>query len=144
MWRISSLSLLLLVIGTHCNSYLELPLIRIESEDQHYTHSPIVCKNETTLNQDAEYKEICYEKDISYSIPFINNDQHVAMSVDLTIPISWIKSPDCRIEGSNKQCTRIIETFKEEIKETKRKIAKRFHKKSKGTEVENAIIEGSS
>jgi hypothetical protein len=57
----------------------------------------VSCKNESSINQDAEYKEICYEKDISYVIPFIKDNQHVAIAADFTAPISWIKGPDCKI-----------------------------------------------
>ena len=65
------------------------------------------------------------------------------MSVDLTAPIGWIKSSECKIEGSGKKCTRVIETFAEEIKELKHKVSKKLHKK-KNELSENAIIEGSS
>lgn len=74
----------------------------------------------------------------------MNNNQHVMMSVDLTIPISWIKGPDCVIEGSTNKCDRIIETFAEEVRETKKKISNKLHKKKQEKNVENAIIEGSS
>lgn len=30
------------------------------------------------------------------------------IAADLTIPISWIKGPDCVIEGSTKKCDRIV------------------------------------
>lgn len=66
------------------------------------------------------------------------------MAVDFTAPISWIKSSECKIEGSGKTCSRVEETFVEEVKEVKHKIAKKMHKKKKNELTENAIIEGSS
>lgn len=66
------------------------------------------------------------------------------MAVDLTAPISWIKGPDCKIEGTTQSCKRVFETFSEKVKEVKAKIGKKL-KKNKGKElVEDAIIEGSS
>lgn len=66
------------------------------------------------------------------------------MAVDFTTPISWLKSLDCKIEGTSKKCRRIFETFMEEVKEVKTRIANRLHKKKNKALVEDAIIEGSS
>ena len=66
------------------------------------------------------------------------------MAVDLTAPIGWIKSSECKIEGTDKSCSRIFETFAEEVREVKHKIGKKLHNKKKGELKENAIIEGSA
>lgn len=29
---------------------------------------------------------------------------HVALAADLTAPLSWIKGPDCAIEGTSEKC----------------------------------------
>jgi hypothetical protein len=144
MWRISRPILVICLIYLSQSSYLEFPLIRSKLRSDHYQNEPIVCKNETTLNHDAEYHEVCFEKDISHSIMFMNNEQHVMMAIDLTAPISWIKGPDCKIEGSTHPCKRVFETFVEEVKEVKKKVANKFKKNKGKVLVEDAIIEGSS
>lgn len=69
----------------------------------------------------------------------MNEDKHNMMAVDLTAPISWIKGSDCKIEGTEKRCNRVFETLKEEVKEVKRKLSNKLHKKKK-IAVENSII----
>lgn len=55
MWRISRPIVILLILHLVSSSYLEFPLVRSPNKSQHYKNEPVVCKNETTLNQDAEY-----------------------------------------------------------------------------------------
>jgi hypothetical protein len=65
------------------------------------------------------------------------------MAVDLTIPLGWIKGPECKIEGSSQHCSRVTETLVEKVKETKKKISNKLHKKQDQPK-EDAIIEGAS
>lgn len=76
----------------------------------------------------------------------MKDGEHYGLSADLTAPISWIKGPECKIEGTNQKCKRLIETITEKAKDVKKKLVKKFHKddKKEDAEVENAIIEGSS
>jgi hypothetical protein len=46
----------------------------------------------------------------------MKDDQHLAISADFTAPISWIKGPDCKVEGTKNKCKRIIETVAEKAK----------------------------
>lgn len=96
MWSISKLSILLLILALTSSSYLEFQLIRTPSQGPRGDLDPIACRDEKSI-QDADYKEVCYEKDISYNIPFVRDGQHVAFSADFTAPLSWIKGPDCII-----------------------------------------------
>jgi hypothetical protein len=92
---------------------------------------PISCKSEANLNQDAEYKEICFEKDIAYIMPFQRAGRHLAMAADFTTPISWTKADNCNIDNTNEKCIMIIETFGEKVKDIKKKVVNKFHKDSK-------------
>ena len=69
------------------------------------------------------------------------DQNHYSLSADFTIPLSWIKSKDCKIEGEGKRCHRMFETFVEKVKEGDHK--SKLHKKMEGHN-QNAIIEGSS
>jgi hypothetical protein len=51
------------------------------------------------------------------------------MAADFTTPLSWIKGPDCKIEGTSSKCSHLVETFGEKIKDVKKKVASKFHKK---------------
>jgi hypothetical protein len=65
------------------------------------------------------------------------------MAADFTTPLSWIKGDHCTVEGSSEKCKVIMETFRDKVKEIKKKVVGKFKKEPKGEE-ENAIIEGSS
>jgi hypothetical protein len=144
MWRLTKACLALLLLWAVSGSYLEFPLIRQPAGTASIELEPITCKNETTINQDAEYKEVCYEKDISYLIPFLKDRQHIALAADLTAPLSWIKGPDCEVEGTSQKCKMVTETFSEKVKSVKKKVASRLHKSTQAAQKEDAIIEGSS
>lgn len=105
---------------------------------------PISCKSAAAINKDAEYKEICFEKDIAYIMPFERAGKHIALAADLTTPLSWIKAEGCVIDGTADKCSWIIETFGEKVRDVRKKVTSKFHKKSEEEEKENAIIEGSS
>lgn len=107
MWSISKTSLILLLLTLASSSYLEFQLIRTPAQGAKGDIAPIVCKDEASINQEAEYKEVCYEKDISYNMPFIKENQHVLFAADLTAPLSWIKGPDCIVEGTSQKCKNI-------------------------------------
>lgn len=67
------------------------------------------------------------------------------LAADLTAPLSWLKGPDCVVEGTSQKCKRIGETSLEKVKGAAKKVASKFHKsKDADAEKENAIIEGSS
>jgi hypothetical protein len=135
MWSKSKPLLLSLLLTLALGSYLEFKLLRLPHKSQPFKFEPVTCKNESSINQDAEYKEICYEKDISYVIPFIKDGQQYGMSADFTAPISWIKGPDCKIEGTNTKCKRLIETVTDKVKEIKKKIMNKIHKKGSDSEI---------
>jgi hypothetical protein len=46
-------------------------------------------------------------KDITHSIELYYNDELYMMAMDMTIPISWIKGPECRIANSSHACQRL-------------------------------------
>lgn len=71
--------------------------------------------------------------------------KHVALAADLTAPLSWIKGPDCTVEGSGQKCTLLKETLMDKVKAVKKKVGSKLHKsKEADKEKEDAIIEGSS
>lgn len=122
MWSVSKLLLLLVILTLASSSYLEFQLVRTPSQGPRGDLSPIACRDESAINQDADYKEVCYEKDISYNIPFIRDKEHVAFSADLTAPLSWVKGPDCVIEGTTQKCTNLQNSV---IAKLKKKLKKR-------------------
>jgi hypothetical protein len=65
------------------------------------------------------------------------------MAADFTTPLSWMKGPNCHLEGTSEKCKMIIETLGEKINDIKKKVSSRFHK-ANNAEKEDAIIEGSS
>jgi len=67
-----------------------MPLVRTPAPGSSISFTPVTCHNGTVSNE-ADFKEICYEKDITYSIPFIIHDTHYSLSADFTTPLSWIK-----------------------------------------------------
>lgn len=52
------------------------------------------------------------------------NHESMLVSVDTTIPISWIKGQKCHIEGSSKKCSLVKETLEQKVK-------KMLHKRKK-------------
>jgi hypothetical protein len=40
--------------------------------------------------------ELCYFKDVSHHMQLFIDDSLYYVGVDLTAPISWLKSPDCK------------------------------------------------
>jgi hypothetical protein len=122
-------------------SYLELPLVRTQQQAQAVSEAGTPCSNQTVSNE-ADYREICYEKDITYSIPFIIEQKHYSLAADFTTPLSWIKGRDCKVEGTARRCHRLTETVAEKMREETRR--SKLHKKADHQLQENAIIEGSS
>lgn len=48
------------------------------------------------------------------------------MGLDLTIPISWIKSPKCKINNDTHACKRLEKSVKEEITQKIHQIKKKI------------------
>lgn len=92
------------------------------------------------MEESKNYQEICYEKDMAYSIPMIFNNQVQLLSVDTTAPISWVKGSKCYIEGTTKKCSLLRNNFKDSIE----KLFKKNKSKKKHSKDEYALIEGSS
>lgn len=64
------------------------------------------------------------------------------MAADFTTPLSWLKGQHCTVENSSEKCKIIMETFRDKVKDIKKKVVSKFRKET--PEEENAIIEGSS
>lgn len=92
-----------------------MPLVRTPPQSSYEHFTPIKC-HPPVNNSDAEYTEICYEKDITYSIPFIKDGLHYSLSADFTTPISWIKAKGCKVESTHEKCHRVTETIAEQVK----------------------------
>lgn len=57
---------------------------------------------------EGEYLELCYDKDITYSLKFQIDERMYYISIDLTTPISWIKDMAmCQIMGLGKRCNMV-------------------------------------
>ena len=41
-------------------------------------------------------------------MPFVKEKQHILLAADLTAPLSWIKGPDCVVEGTTQKCKNIL------------------------------------
>lgn len=95
-----------LTIGFTSASYLEMPLVRRPDRSTKFNFTSIKCHS-LNFTDDNEYKEICFQKDISYSIPFIKDNSHYSLAADFTIPLSWIKGKQCQIESTAKKCNRV-------------------------------------
>ena len=70
------------------------------------------------------------------------------LALDLTSPISWIKSDTCKIAGTNQKCQLFKQTLNQKLKRVlKHKInqlIKKLKMKIVDDEKDNAIIEGSN
>ena len=72
-------------------------------------------------NKDGvEYDELCYFKDISYSIELFQNNKLHHIAIDLTSPYSWLKSDQCTVVETGTKCT-LIEEGKNKKSSKKRK-----------------------
>jgi hypothetical protein len=75
---------------------------------------------------------VCYLKDITHSIELYHHDELYLMAMDLTIPMSWIKGPECRLLNSSHACKRLEKSVREEIhnklRTVKNKIREHFKK----------------
>ncbi len=49
------------------------------------------------------FPELCYFKDVNYHMQLFIDESLYYVAVDLTAPLSWLKSPDCR--SGAKGCT---------------------------------------
>ena len=104
----SKVGLILLIVLVSSSTYLEMQMVRIPSAQRKQQIQSINCKDEKDLEEDAQYREVCYEKDIAYAIRFRNEEGHLAMAADFTTPLSWVKGADCKIEGSSDKCTHLV------------------------------------
>lgn len=95
---------MVLMVGLACSSYLEFQLMRLPGVPPSGKREPIHCKDEKELKQDADYQEVCYEKDIAHVIPMVKNNETAMIAADFSTPISWLKGPDCVIDKTNKPC----------------------------------------
>ena len=100
------LLLFFLLLSLATCSYLEMQLIRSPQQSESVSLSPVQC-NRLSVNNEADFKELCYEKDITYSIPFIIEGTHYSLAADFTTPISWIKGKSCKIQSTGKRCQRL-------------------------------------
>jgi len=107
MWRISKPLLITLLLAVAYTRYLEMGLVRRAPTKEKAKLDAIQCTPADKINQDADYKEICYEKDIAYTIPFVHNGSITYLAADFTTPISWLKGPDCVVEGTKHLCSPI-------------------------------------
>lgn len=92
---------------------------------------------------EREYKEICFQKDLAYSIPFINDNKHFALAADFTTPLSWIKGTQCQVDGIAQKCHRITETIAERFRDSQKSKSK-LHMMASESGLENSVIYGSS
>jgi hypothetical protein len=102
----------LLVLGSlvlQASCYLELPLSRLPHSSGGIDVEPAECrKRAATVNTNQSVDlELCYLKDIAYAVELYHNDQLYMLGIDMTIPVSWIKSPDCK--AAAKKCGRVAE-----------------------------------
>ena len=97
---------LLLTLFLSCVCYLELPVHRVPQKKGVFLDNG-TCAEGTS--------EVCYYKDISYCVDLMNNNHVYKMAIDFTIPISWIKSPACKL-SSKGNCSLVTGSLLSKIK----------------------------
>lgn len=135
-------SLVILVVVAmllgQADCYLQFKLERIPRETKKLKEQQFRCPQSLSTISDQDYKQVCYDKDISYSFQISKDGSSYMISADLTTPISWFKGKQCIIKDTDKKCTLIQNSLGDKISEYTHQIKKKLKRHSKGDKSEGS------